>query len=134
MALRRREQGARERGDEALAELASGDDPEVAALRAAAGDQLRAAFAAALAALAPRERTLLRQHHLDGVSLDRLAATHGVHRATVARWLAAARQAVADGTRDELMARLGLGTGEVASVVRLAQSQLDLSLRRHLHD
>jgi RNA polymerase sigma-70 factor (ECF subfamily) len=132
MALRIRERDARHTGDEALVELAAADDPGLEHLRKTAGAELRAAFEAALASLSSGDRTLLRQHHLDAVTLDALAATHQVHRATIARRLAAARQAVADRTRDELVARLGLATAEIDSVVRLVQSQLDLSLRRQL--
>jgi RNA polymerase sigma-70 factor (ECF subfamily) len=132
MALRRRERDAKHTGDDALVDLAAASDPHLEHLRATAGAELRAAFAAALASLSSGDRTLLRQHHLDGVTLDALAAAQRVHRATIARRLAAARRAVADRTRDELVARLGLATAEIDSVVRLVQSQLDQSLRRHL--
>jgi RNA polymerase sigma-70 factor (ECF subfamily) len=132
MALRRRERDLRHTGDDALVALAAADDPRLEHLRRTAGAELRAAFAAALASLSSGDRTLLRQHHLDGVTLDALATAHHVHRATIARRLAAARQEVADRTRDELIARLGLATDEVESVVRLVRSQLDASLRRHL--
>jgi len=132
LALRRRARDARHTGDDALVHLAAPDDPRLEHLRATAGAELRAAFAGALAALSSGDRTLLRQHHLDGVTLDALAAAHRVHRATIARRLAAARQAVAEHTRDALVARLGLATAELDSVVRLVGSQLDASLRRHL--
>jgi RNA polymerase sigma-70 factor (ECF subfamily) len=134
LALRRRERDARNAGDDALVDAAAADDPRLEHLRRTAGAELRAAFAAALASLSSADRTLLRQHHLDGVTLDALAAAHGVHRATIARRLALARQAVADRTRDDLARRLGLGEAELDSVVRLVQSQLDLSLRKHLRD
>ena len=135
LALRRRQRDHREVGDDALVDLAveRDDDPRLAHWKRTAAGELRDAFAAAMTALDPRERTLLRQHHLDGLTLDQLAAGHGVHRATVARWLAAARQRLADRTRDELIARLRVAPEEVASVVRLVASQLDLSLRRLLH-
>lgn len=132
LALRRRERDARHTGDDALVHLAADDDPRLAHLRATAGAELRAAFADALASLTSGDRTLLRQHHLDGVTLDALATAHRVHRATIARRLAMARQAVAERTRDALVARLGLATAELDSVVRLVQSQLDVSLRRQL--
>jgi len=75
---------------------------------------------------------VLRQHTLDGQSIDRLAALHGVHRATAARWIDAARGTVLAGTQRELIQRLGLNTSELASVIRLIQSQLELSLLRAL--
>lgn len=132
MALRRREHDARHTSDDDLASLAASSDPALDHLRRTAGAELRAAFADALAALSPSDRTLLRQHHLDGVTLDALAASHRVHRATIARRLAAARTQVAALTRDTLVERLALSPSDLASVVRLVASQLDASLRRHL--
>lgn len=47
-----------------------------------------------------------------------------VHRATVARWIAAARQGVLDRTRRRLMHDLRLAAGEVYSLIRLVQSRI----------
>ena len=69
---------------------------------------------------------------LDGLSIDQLAAFYRVHRATTARWIEAARQAVLDGTRKELIRRLQLSRSELDSVMRLIGSQLDVSLSRVL--
>ena len=75
---------------------------------------------------------MLRQHALDGLSIDQLAALHGVHRATAARQVHSARDAVLAGTRRELVRRLRLSPRELASMMRLIHSQLDLSLPRVL--
>ncbi|MCB9559321.1 MAG: hypothetical protein H6708_02805 [Kofleriaceae bacterium] len=136
LALRRRDRDRRHVGDDALADVAAGApgavDPRLAHWQRTAAAELGAAVAAAIATLPVADRTLLRQHHLDGVTLDQLAAHAGVHRATIARRLAAARRTVADRARDDLVRRLGVDPDEVDSVVRLVQSQLDVSLRRHL--
>jgi RNA polymerase sigma-70 factor, ECF subfamily len=132
LALRRRERDARHAGDDALVGLAADADPRMEHLRRTAGVELRAAFATALAGLSAADRTLLRQHHLDGVSLDALAAAHRCHRATIARRLAAARQAVADATRADLLARVRVDPADLESLIRLVRSQLDASLRVHL--
>ncbi len=55
-----------------------------------------------------------------------------MHRATAARWLQAARAAVLDGTQGELIRRLRLSRTELANVMRLIESQLDVSLPRLL--
>jgi RNA polymerase sigma-70 factor (ECF subfamily) len=107
-------------------------DPEAAAISADLRSRFRAAFEAAVAALAPRQRACLRLHVLDGVTLDELALTYGVHRATVARWLEAARDALAEGTRAHLRRDLDLGDADVDSVVRQVQSQVELSFARIL--
>jgi RNA polymerase sigma-70 factor (ECF subfamily) len=114
--------------------LPARDDPELEHLQERYGAELREAFHAALVALTPRQRNVLRQHHLDGLSIDQLAVLYRVHRATAARWAASARQALLDGTRDRLADRLALAPDDLDSIIRLVRSQLDVSLRRHLSD
>ena len=75
---------------------------------------------------------LLRFHHLDGLTVDDLARMYNVHRATAARWVAAAREAVFEETRLRLHDRLGVDDSTAVSVVKLVQSQLVNSLRRLL--
>ncbi|MEZ4451273.1 MAG: hypothetical protein R3B09_17470 [Nannocystaceae bacterium] len=117
-------------GDDApLEALAAGDDLERLALQGATRELLREAFVAALQGLTPRQRNLLRYHHLDRLSVDHLAALYRVHRATAARWVAAARAALLEGTRARLQGALG---SDVDTVLRAIGDQLDVSLRRHL--
>jgi len=120
-------------GDDELAGLIAGDDdPEVGYLKRLYRAEFKRAFHAAVEALDDRARLLLRQHTLDGLGIDRLATLHGVHRATAARWVEAAREAVLTGTQRELIRRLRLSRSELASVIRLIQSQLEVSLPRAL--
>jgi RNA polymerase sigma-70 factor (ECF subfamily) len=107
-------------------------DPAILHLKAQYADDVAAAFRDAVAALTARERTLLRLHHLDGLTVDDLARMYSVHRATAARWVAAAREVVFEDTRVRLHARLGFDDAELVSIVRLVQSQLVQSLRRLL--
>ena len=115
--------------DEALLdEIAPFPDPETAAVKAKCRTELAAAFRAALAALSTRERTLLRYQIADGLGIDAIGAIFRVHRATVARWLAAIRERLVVDTQERLGATLRLDAGEVRSVIRLVRSQLDFSL------
>jgi RNA polymerase sigma-70 factor (ECF subfamily) len=119
--------------DDLLALLPSANDSqELALLKQRCRDDVRAGFASALAALTPGERTLLRQHYIDGLTVDMLGAFHQVHRSTCARWLEATRLKVLRGVRNHLRAKLGLDDAELESAVALVRSQLDLSLVRHL--
>jgi RNA polymerase sigma-70 factor (ECF subfamily) len=112
--------------DDELAELiGSEDDPEVAYLKRLYREEFKRAFHAAVDALDARDRLLLRQHALDGLSIDQLATLNGVHRATVARWVAAAREALLAATQQQMVRRLRLSRSELASVMRLIRSQLD---------
>ena len=92
----------------------------------------RLAFSAALAALPSRERTALRLHVVDGLTIDQIAPTFDVHRATVARWINTARETALEQTRHHLMRELRLGASDADSLIRVAQSRVDLSLERLL--
>ncbi len=104
-------------------------DPELELLRTRYGGQVRAAFASAFAELSERERNVLRQYHIDGLTIDQLAALYQVNRATTARWVAGARLAVVRGTRRQLVDRFGIAAADVDSIIRLVRSQLAVSVR-----
>jgi RNA polymerase sigma-70 factor (ECF subfamily) len=86
------------------------------------------ALDAALATLTEQERDLLRRHFVDDVSLEQLAAGYGVHRATCARWLAAAREKLQEDTRRRVIASLQLSPAEFESLAGLMQSGLSVTL------
>jgi len=127
LASARREQPVGD--DEALADAVAPDaGPALAFMKATYREEFKRAFHAAVAALTDRERLLLRQAELDGLSIDELAEFYGVHRATAARWVQAARASVLEGTRGQLAASLGIPSEEVASIMRLIRSNLDITL------
>jgi RNA polymerase sigma-70 factor (ECF subfamily) len=103
-------------------------DPELALIRQRFGVDLHEALAAAFASLEPRERNLLRMHFVDRLTIDGLAPIFGVSRATAARHLAAAREALSERTVTNLCARLRLSARELASLIGKVRSTLDLSL------
>jgi RNA polymerase sigma-70 factor (ECF subfamily) len=115
-------------GDDALPDITA-SDPELDLLRERYRDQVKHAFAAAFAELADRERNVLRQYHIDGLTIDQLATLYQVNRATTARWVAGARLAVITRTRKHLVDRYGIAAAEVDSIIRLVRSQLDVSVR-----
>lgn len=114
--------------DELARKLGPDAEPELAYLKGRYRDEFKAAFADALAALSQSERALLRQHALDGLSIDKLAALYKIHRATAARRVEAARKAVLEQTRLSLGRRLRLSPDELDSVMRLFESRLDVTL------
>src|SRR6185436_8511874 len=76
-------------GDDALFDaVAHGIVPSQSLMKDVYRKSFKQAFEEALAALSIHDRLLLRQHFLDGLSIDRMAALHDVHRATAARWIA----------------------------------------------
>jgi RNA polymerase sigma-70 factor (ECF subfamily) len=116
-------------GDELDAMPAAVRDPELELLRERYRDHVGRAFATAFTRLTERQRNLLRQYHIDGLTIDQLAALYRVNRATTARWVAAARLAIVAATRDQLVTDLGVDPSEVDSIIRLVRSQLELSVR-----
>jgi RNA polymerase sigma-70 factor (ECF subfamily) len=107
-------------------------DIEVDYLKISYRAEFKAAFAAATRGLSSRQRNLLRQQLLFGVSVEQIATLHSVHRATASRWLAEAREQLYLGTRRELEQRLDLDPSEFESLLRLVRSQIEVSLERLL--
>lgn len=114
--------------DEAIVGRESGVDEEQVILKDDQRRAFRDALRAAVAALPADDVMRLRLHYIDGLSLDDLARLEGVHRATVARWLSKAREAILAGTKEGL--REGrLTESECVSLLGIAQSRFEWSLR-----
>lgn len=113
-------------------ELVGALDPELEFIRARYKSELEEAIAGALEELGDRERTLLRLHLGERLSIDTLGAMYGVNRATAARWLVSARQTLLERARAAMRARLGSSDAELESLGVLLQSQLHVSLARRL--
>jgi RNA polymerase sigma-70 factor (ECF subfamily) len=127
------DRGRREepREEEALfALIAPGADPELSILRDRFHGAVEVAMRTALGKLSERSRALLRYQVVDGWNVDRVGALYGVHRATAARWIAAAREELGTLIRVEVAEQLAIHVDEVESIVRLVQSRLDVSLER----
>jgi RNA polymerase sigma-70 factor (ECF subfamily) len=119
--------------DAALAHAVDGgDDPEQLFLKTSYRAPFVAAFAEALAALPPRDRTLLRFAFVEGLTPERIGKLHGVHRTTIMRRLDAARAAVLAGTRARLVERLQLSPSECDDIFELVKSRLDITLSSFL--
>jgi RNA polymerase sigma-70 factor (ECF subfamily) len=82
--------------------------------------------------LAARDRVVLRLHLVEGLSLEKIAAAHGVHRVTVARWVWNAGEMLLDHLRRHFKDRYGMVPSECDSLAHLVRSQLSLDLQRVL--
>ncbi len=118
--------------DSTMGDRAAGDDPELAQIRARYAAPFREAFQSAMAALSPRDRNLVRLVYTDGLTVEQVAVTYGVHRVSVSRWLGQLRADLLEGTRTRLRERLHLDDSELRSLTRLCLSQIDVSLDRLL--
>jgi RNA polymerase sigma-70 factor (ECF subfamily) len=123
----------RDVGDDALADLPeSATGPEIGIVKHEYRERFAAAFTAALDALGPAQRNLLRLHYLHGVGIDELGGLLSVHRSSAARRIEKARKELLALTRRRLEAELAIGRPELRQLMDMIASRLDLSLERFL--
>lgn len=90
----------------------------------------KTSFQQAFEALSIHDRTLLRQHHRDGIPISKLAVVRNVHRGTLARELAQIRTRLQNAVESELRLTMQLSPNEQAELHGELASQLDASLSR----
>ncbi len=101
---------------------------ELTLLRVQYRDHFRAAFTEALGGLEAQDRTVLRLHTLDGLSLASIGTMFQRDASNVSRWLARIRERLLEQTRAALGRRLSLDGSELESLMRVADSELTMSL------
>jgi RNA polymerase sigma-70 factor (ECF subfamily) len=74
---------------------------------------------------------LLKQRLKHQLGVRELGAMYGVDPGTISRRVAAARDRLAKATRAEMIRDLELATSEVSSILRLIDSQIDITLSTH---
>lgn len=117
-------------GDLALAAGAS-IEPELQLLKNRLSDTFQSALRAGLTSLSVRERTVLRMHLIQRLSIDQIAVPYGVHRATAARWLTDVRDKLQAQVRARVSsAHPNLSPSEIDSLGRLVESQMHVTLSR----
>jgi RNA polymerase sigma-70 factor (ECF subfamily) len=106
--------------------------PELDYVKERYREGFRQALEHAFSGLTSEQRNLLRLHFIDGMTLHQLAVLSRVHRATVARWIAEARQQIMDDARTRLQQQLAVGSADIDSMIGLLKSRIDLSISRLL--
>jgi len=129
MWLRENRTEVRARDGAAAEPAASGNThPEMAFLKDRYRGDFEQALKESLARLPERQRTLLRLHLVNGVSVEKIGQMFAVSQPTASRWLAAARETLLDDLKATLGNRLGASSQELASLAGMVASRLDLSL------
>jgi RNA polymerase sigma-70 factor (ECF subfamily) len=119
----------REVRDAPLEEVAAqAIDADLVLLKTSLGPRFQEALSAALDGLAARDRTVLRLHLIERLSIDQIARPYGVHRATVARWLKEVRDRIVTEVHARLLGAGGPSSSVIDSLGRLVVSQLRLGL------
>lgn len=128
LSRRRRTHAHPQAGDDELVALLD-DSPsaELKVLAARLGADLRAAMRAAIEALPPRTRAVLRLYYADGHGVEEIGRVYRVHASSVSRWLAKARTDILAATRAHLVQRLSASESEIDSLLAHAAS-IELSL------
>ena len=108
--------------------------PELTSLKQLYSAEFRSAFQLAFRELSARERNLIRLQVLDHLSIDRIAALYVIHRATAARWVARARKQLVRQVKRQLREQLQISRGELDSIMRIIQSEIDVSASVFLSD
>ena len=114
--------------EELLRAGGDGRSLEAEVLNRLQSEQLEEAMKQAFSALDDAQRVLLRYHFADGLDFEQIAALFNTHRSTVSRRVAAAREALLFGTQAVLRERHGMSPDEISSLVRAAQSQVEMSI------
>jgi RNA polymerase sigma-70 factor, ECF subfamily len=127
----RRQQGKTD-GEALEALVCRGLGPEATAAKALYRDRLQAALEQAFAGLDAQDKTLLRLHFLDGLSIDAIGRIYRIHRATAARRLVKLRGQILQAVRQRLALPAQPSTAELRSLLDLLHDEIRLSLSRIL--
>ena len=134
MDLLRRKDRARElpASDSGIAELPHPSDLGLELVKLEYRSAVRAAIEYAANQLAPGDRHLLRQHFVNGLTIDQIAVAIGIHRSTAARRIARAREHLSALVREQLAGTLAIEHETLDEIFGLVVSRLDVSFRELL--
>lgn len=107
-------------------------DLELDYLKSTYREAFKQAFARAIEDLSPRERNLLSQSLVGGLSVDKLGKLYNVHRATAARWIVDARTQLVQHTRRHMQTQLQVNDSELDSIMHMIRSRASVSISRLL--
>lgn len=120
-------------GEQALVDgLQRHEDPELRYLEDRYRTEFRAAFEHAAASLSDRDRRLLREQVVFGLGVVKIASLHDTSKSTAARWITAARARLVEAVHEYLQTELELEPDELRSLMKLAATQMDISVARIL--
>ena len=119
--------------DETMEALPSPEDtPDERYFRATYHSEFKAAFDTAIGSLTQQQRDLLRHRFVDGLGLETIGERYGVHKSTAFRWLEEARTLLTKRTHNAFQQRTRASPSEMRSIVRVIETNVELSLQRLL--
>ena len=121
--------------DEQLPNLVARDEgPELRFLKQRYRTEFKEVFQHTLASLSSKDRNLLRYQVIGELTMEQIASLYKVNRSTVVRWLQKVRKKLLSDTRRELSRRLKIDRTEFESMMRLINSQMNVSIQRVLDE
>jgi len=108
--------------------MLSDKDSEAALLEKTCKPEFTGALREAMATLDTKERTVLRYHFIDHLTIDHIGVLYGVHRATAARWISQARETLCARTIDFLRRRIPVSEESFNRMAVLLESQLQTEI------
>lgn len=75
-----------------------------------------------------RDRAVLRLYFAEGLNIDKIGTVYGVHRSTVARWIARTKATLGERLHALMREDRSIPTEELSSIHQLVRSQLEISL------
>ena len=103
-------------------------DPELEYVKRRYAADFQGAVRASLSALPEDQRELLWLNVVERLNIEAIGERKNLHRATIARRIAAARSAVFEDTKRRLRDQLGVESNDFKSLVGVLRSDLDLSM------
>lgn len=103
-------------------------NPELDYLKTHYLAEFKEAFKAAMRALPPKERNVLRYYLVKGLNIEQIGRIYGAHRATVARWIAKTRSRLLHETEARLVERLKIEQRDLDSIMAFIHSRLEITL------
>lgn len=110
----------------------TGGNPEFDLLESSNSKRFKEALGAALLELSVEDRSLLRMHLKEGLSIDQLGVMFQIHRATAARRITRTKEVLLERVRGVLAAKFQMSAAEIDSDLRQVEPNLELSLSRLL--
>jgi RNA polymerase sigma-70 factor (ECF subfamily) len=111
---------------------ATGVDAERLLMKGELREVIESAITRGLDGLTARERLVLKLYLVSGMTLDAIARSLGVSRQAVTKSLGRARTSILGEVEEALRDRMKMSKDDLASVLRLIASQLDVNLSRVL--
>ncbi len=108
----------------------SREGPERRLVAFDAAHRVQRALSAAARELTPKERQLLRMHHEQGLTVEKIARELGAPRSTVGLWLVQLRSRLLERIRERLGGEQGVPGAEIDSLIASAQPHLHVSLSK----